>query len=65
MVVMFDGVKINVIEDCVVLYMVLCVFVYVKVEVDGENVVFVVYEVFECMVVFVDKVCSGAWLGYI
>lgn len=62
---MFSGEKINIIEDCVVFYIVFCNCVNIVIMVDGENVIDVVNVEFVKMKVFVSKVCSGEWLGYI
>lgn len=61
--VMFVGEKINVIEDCVVLYMVLWNLDGGFVEVDGEDVMSGVKEVLVKMVGFVEVVWFGMFKG--
>lgn len=61
--VMFIGGKINEIEGCVVLYIVLCNLDGDLVEVDGQDVIFEVCIMLDCMVQFVIVVWDGLFQG--
>lgn len=63
--VMWSGKYINVIEDCVVLYVVLCVLCDVEIMCDGKNVVFEVWGILDKIKDFFEWVWSGKWIGVI
>lgn len=62
---MFLGEKINCIEDCVVLYVVLCNCSNMLIVVDGKDVMLEVNVVLEKMKIFFEVIIFGSWKGYI
>lgn len=62
---MFFGEKINCIENCVVLYVVLCNCSNILILVDGKDVMLEVNVVLEKMKIFLEVIIFGEWKGYI